>query len=196
MADTIGQYLKECREKQDLSLEKLSEKTHIKLRILKQLESDEFEDLGGVGYIKSFILSYGRAVNANVPKLLLMFDTLYKDKQVRYYRVEQTEPKKVLIPTSVFYIILLIILIAFLSYITIRLHNEGKLTTPKLNKITSTINLKDIFKKKEPIEKVEVDTTKAEAVEEHSINREALFDTTDYSNDLIFQGEDSPLNKE
>lgn len=195
MEGTIGQYLKECREKEAITIEQVSEKTHIKTRILKQLENNDFENLGGIGYARSFILSYARIVKANEPKILLMLDNLFSDRQVKYYRVDAAEPKKVLIPTSIFSIFILIILIAVLSFVTIRLHKEGKLATPNLKKITNTINFKNIFKKKDekPIEKIE---TPEETIEEKKLNRSALYDTTDYSKDLIFSDGKNPLNEE
>ena len=43
---TIGKYLHSIREKNNLTLENVSEITKIKVRLLKKLESNLFDDLG------------------------------------------------------------------------------------------------------------------------------------------------------
>lgn len=199
MEGTIGQYLSDCRREKGLSLEQLSEKTHIKLRILKQLENNDFDDLGGTGYVKGFILSYARAVGANEPKILMMFGNIHKENNVQYKKISKTQPKKVLIPTSFFSIIFLIILIAVLTFVTIRLYNSGQLSSPNLQKITDTINLKKLFQSKDSEdteEKEENEIIIKEPQEKSEINEEAIHDTTDYTKELIFEGKENPFNEE
>lgn len=53
--ETIGQILKNAREKKGLTIEKLEESTKIMTRYIKALESDEFEKLPGEIYTKGFI---------------------------------------------------------------------------------------------------------------------------------------------
>lgn len=53
--ETIGEILKNAREKKGLTIETLEKKTHIVSRYIKALEDDEFDKLPGEIYIKGFI---------------------------------------------------------------------------------------------------------------------------------------------
>ena len=53
--ETIGEILKNAREKKGLTIEALEEKTRIVSRYIEALENDEFEQLPGEIYIKGFI---------------------------------------------------------------------------------------------------------------------------------------------
>ncbi len=53
--ETVGEILKNAREKKGLTIEKLEEKTRIVSRYIIALENDEFDKLPGEIYIKGFI---------------------------------------------------------------------------------------------------------------------------------------------
>ena len=53
--ETIGQILKNAREKKGLSIEELEASTHIVARFIKALENEEFDVLPGEIYVKGFI---------------------------------------------------------------------------------------------------------------------------------------------
>ncbi|WP_028330124.1 helix-turn-helix domain-containing protein [Brachyspira alvinipulli] len=53
--ETIGQILKNAREKKGLSIEELEASTHIVARFIKALENEEFDALPGEIYVKGFI---------------------------------------------------------------------------------------------------------------------------------------------
>ena len=53
--ETIGQILKNAREKKGISIEELESSTHIVSKFIKALESDDFEVLPGEVYVKGFI---------------------------------------------------------------------------------------------------------------------------------------------
>ncbi|WP_241033603.1 helix-turn-helix domain-containing protein [Brachyspira hampsonii] len=53
--ETIGQILKNAREKKGLTIEELEATTHIVARFIKALENEEFDVLPGEIYVKGFI---------------------------------------------------------------------------------------------------------------------------------------------
>lgn len=71
MSSTIGQTLKNAREEQDISLEELSLKTYIKVRYLKAMEADEFEELPSLVQQKGFIRGYARQLGLDPGPLLI-----------------------------------------------------------------------------------------------------------------------------
>lgn len=55
---SLGEYLRESREKNNYSIEKLSLKTRISPSVIKSLESEEFESLPSPAYLKGFVTTY------------------------------------------------------------------------------------------------------------------------------------------
>lgn len=66
--ETIGQILKNAREKKGLTIEELEASTHIVARFIKALENEEFDVLPGEIYVKGFIknLSDKLSLDANM----------------------------------------------------------------------------------------------------------------------------------
>lgn len=53
--ETIGQILRNAREKRGLSIEDLEESTHIVAKFIRALENEDFASLPGEIYVKGFI---------------------------------------------------------------------------------------------------------------------------------------------
>jgi cytoskeletal protein RodZ len=58
MMESIGENLREARHNKKVSLEDASRATRIKIEILEQLESDEFDRLAAPAYTKGFLRLY------------------------------------------------------------------------------------------------------------------------------------------
>jgi cytoskeleton protein RodZ len=58
MPETIGQQLKAAREARNLSLEKVTQVTHIQARLLEAIEADDFETLPSPVQARAFLRSY------------------------------------------------------------------------------------------------------------------------------------------
>lgn len=69
-AERLGDVLRQAREKQNLTLEKVSHSLGIAVKYLKALENNCFTTLPGEIYIKSFIKKYAELLNLN-PSFLL-----------------------------------------------------------------------------------------------------------------------------
>ncbi len=76
----FGEYLKQMREKQGLSLEDVAEKTKIRYEYLEALENSILEKLPPEIYIRGYIKAYGLLLGANIEEL--------------FNRYEEAKPKK------------------------------------------------------------------------------------------------------
>ncbi len=225
--ESIGQYLKSIREEKKLSLEKIFEMTKIKVRILQDIENDNFEKLGGFGYAKATIASYARAIGADEDKILLQLNKKVNIKQEHISRTKSIQPRKMMIPTNIFAIILLIILIIVLTLIVVKLNKDGVLKSPFRKKIKAKVETKKEVEKSEEIEKgqnsqkkeeesskitvkqnskkekeqsskikdeSEIRDTEENKSDIYALNEIALNDTTDYIDEYLFKGKESPFN--
>ena len=189
--ENIGEYLSALRLEKSITLEEISEKTKIKLRILKDIENGSIDKLGGKGYAKALIITYARAIGADVDKIVTMFDSIYSNSNLKFYRAQPAQPKKYLIPVNLFSIIFLIILIIILTLFTLKLYKEGKLKAPIFKKISTKLNLKSTLKQDSISSKMKLLDIEEET-EENIINEDALHDTTNYLKDIIFKDKSSP----
>lgn len=195
MDKKIGEYLREIRVEKDLTLEDISEATKIKVRILKDIEANNFDNLGGRGYAKALILTYARYLQADIEVVLGMLEACFATVKVKYYRTGETQPRKYMISTSVFSLILLILLIAAITYFSVKLYKEGKLHFPF--RILSPRSHTE-----EPVDSSQAVTpqlpTSQEEINpllpEETLNLEALHDTVNYARQLLFKDKDSPFN--
>ena len=224
--ESIGQYLKSVREEKKLTLEKIFEITKIKVRILQDIENDDFKKLGGFGYAKATLASYARAIGADVNKILQQLDQKANIKQKHISRTKSIQPKKMMIPTNIFAVTLLIILIIVLTLIVIKLNKDGVLKSPFRKKIKAKVETKKEVEKSDEIEKGQNSqkkekegsptTDKYNSKEEkeqnsmitneseirgtekspdiYALNKAALSDTTDYIDEYLFKGKESPFN--
>lgn len=70
---TIGQQLSEARQDQDLTVEEVAHRTHIKASILKQIERDDFSQFASVAYARGFVKRYGEFLGVDFnPSLLAL----------------------------------------------------------------------------------------------------------------------------
>lgn len=60
--DNLGKRLQEERVRQGLTLEDISEKTHIRIRYLEEIEAGDYSHMPGEVYLKGFIRSYAEAL--------------------------------------------------------------------------------------------------------------------------------------
>ncbi|NQV17122.1 MAG: helix-turn-helix domain-containing protein [Armatimonadetes bacterium] len=195
--EEIGQYLKSIRTKQRISLQKVSEKTRIKIRFLEDIESDIFENLGGTGYAKAIIVHYARAIGADEKHVLDLFNKDQKPSKEHFVKKKSMQPKKMLFSANLFAIIFLVILMIILTVVTISLYKQGKLNSPIRKKVTTKVEtIEQIEKKKEQTEQIqeEIEITKQSEVQEEKINVQALRDTTDYLKEFMFQDKESPFD--
>jgi len=191
METNIGQYLNSVRNEKNLTLEEVSEITKIKIRILKRIEENKFDDLGGLGYTKALLVTYSKAIDADEAKVLKMLDETTKGIQLKFSRPSPYKPrKKYQFHMNLIYFIILLVVIAVLAFFIIRLYDQGKLNSP-LFKLFSRekTELEEILPDSQDVQTEEP----SEIDDGAKLNRKALFDTSNYTADLLFEGKESPL---
>lgn len=220
---SIGQYLATARKNKGLSLEEVSEKTKIKLRLLQAVEQNRFDDFGGVGYTKAVIDTYAKAVEAKDAKLQKLIEARFSSKIKHQAHFDDIQPKRILIPKHFLAIVFLAILVVVMIITTVQLTRAGIIKSPFQRNPKATEQLV------EPEENTEIDN-KAEETEIESKDAEsaktsnkvsikpkmlqeaakdqsaksknnlsinlsetALRDTTDYLKKLMFNKQENPF---
>ena len=198
---TIGKYLSTKRVEKNLTLEDISELTKIKVRILENVEKNFFDDMGGIGYAKAMILTYAKALDISDDEVHKLLQNQLNIKQNHIPKDLSTQPRKFLLPSKTFSVLLLIIVVALLSYLVVNLYVDGVLTWPPFNKSDTEKKIKskesaeetdDSASKKSSEVKKKTEIVMLEQIEkpvENTIN-----DTTDHLNELIFKDKKSPFN--
>ncbi len=205
---SIGEYLKSVREEKNLMISKLSEKTCISEQYIRDIENDKFDDMGGVGYAKAITMTYAKALGANDKLVLHLFNSKYtKPVPISLYRREQ-QPRRFMIPTSLFSILLLAILLVVVVVVITKLYKSGDLVLPfrqhveqgKVEKVNilqgagkNAVSLYDGLEEEKGEAKKQQDelVNKVKAVQ---IDTSTLLDSTDYTDKYLFKGKDSPYN--
>jgi cytoskeletal protein RodZ len=74
MNDGFGSYLKKERELRSIPLDELAEQTHIKMDYLEAMESDHFEKLPGMTFVRGYLKAYAGYVGLLPEEVLLRFE--------------------------------------------------------------------------------------------------------------------------
>ena len=203
---TIGEYLYSIRENKNLTLENIAEITKINVRLLKKLESNLFDDLGGIGYAKAMIITYAKALGITEDQIHELLQDQFNTTIQYVPKSHSTQPRKFLLPTKIFSVMLLIIVIALLSYFVINLYKDGVLTWPPFKKADAGMQIIPKEKTEKPTEKpLETESKRVvpevedddemvllEQIEKPEVN--AIDDSTDYLDELLFKDKESPFN--
>ena len=70
MPETIGQQLKTAREARNLSLEKVTQGTHIRARLLEAMEADDFESLSSPVQARAFLRLYAGFLGLSLDEMI------------------------------------------------------------------------------------------------------------------------------
>jgi cytoskeletal protein RodZ len=70
---TVGEMLREARERKSLPLEAVEEGTKIRLKFLKAIESNDFTQMPSLSYAKGFVKNYSEFLGLNSRTVLAFF---------------------------------------------------------------------------------------------------------------------------
>ncbi len=87
----FGEYLKQAREKQGLSLEQIASQTRIQEQHLHALETEDFGSLPAKVFVKGFVRSYSRSLGLDEEKVLQRF----LESSGNFYEQNQEEQRLV-----------------------------------------------------------------------------------------------------
>jgi cytoskeletal protein RodZ len=78
MLETLGAHLRRERELRKITLEEVSEQTHIKIEYLRAIESDHFEKTPGLTFAKGYLKTYAAYIGLSPDEVLLQFEGMLK----------------------------------------------------------------------------------------------------------------------
>lgn len=78
---TIGALLKSVREKKNVALEDIANKTKININVLRSLERDDIEALPNRTYVKGFVKNYAKTLGINIDEALSALDNAYREAE-------------------------------------------------------------------------------------------------------------------
>ena len=129
--ENIGNYLQERRKAKGMSLDEVSSKTKIHTNILKNIENNDFSTLGGGGYTKILITTYARVLGMSTTEIENILNKAPKiDPRATKQPKEILNPPTILIHKNFLLFILLLILIAVLTYAVAKLYRHEKISFP------------------------------------------------------------------
>lgn len=77
---SLGEYLRQERERRGLTIEQVASATKINIRLLHALEADHYADLPAVPFIRGFVNSYVRFLGLDAQEVLTQFDQFIENK--------------------------------------------------------------------------------------------------------------------
>lgn len=84
---TVGQILREAREKQYTSLEQAEKSTKIRKKILEKLEKSDWKNLPSPTFVKGLLRNYGEYLGLDVKNLLAFFRREYDEPKIQKAQV-------------------------------------------------------------------------------------------------------------
>lgn len=124
--ESLGEKLKNAREKQHLSLERVVKSVGIKKKYLKSLEDNNFNSLPGGLYAKKFIKQYSKYLNLDQGDIDKYIEELLINapSQKNYFSYKKLSKKRFLIfPKIVRTVLIVIAVLAFLFYLAFYFNN-------------------------------------------------------------------------
>jgi cytoskeletal protein RodZ len=91
---SIGETLKKARERKKLTLEAVFQASRIHLKVLKALESDEFQSLPGILYVKSFLKKYAEFLGLDSEEILKQYLSLSPQPPQQIFTIGENKKKK------------------------------------------------------------------------------------------------------
>lgn len=119
---TVGQMLKEEREKKLYTLDDVEKSTKIRKELLIALEADDFSKLPPSTFVQGFIKNYGRFLGLNEDKLLAVFRREFSDqknppKVLESWKNPLDNRKFYLTPTKLLSSVIVGVILLFFGYL-------------------------------------------------------------------------------
>lgn len=119
---TVGQILKEERNRKFYTLDEVEKATKIRKELLEELEADHYSKLPPPTFVQGFIKNYGRFLGLNTEKLLALFrrefsDQKYPPRILESFSNPLQKNKFSLTPTKLLGMVVLVLVAIFFSYL-------------------------------------------------------------------------------
>lgn len=121
---TVGQILKEEREKKFYTLDEIEKVTKIRRELLQALEQDDYSKLPPPTFVQGFIRNYGKFLGLNTEKLLAIFRREFSDgknppKILESFANPLGKRKIILTPTKLLSAVVIFLVFIFFAYLWI-----------------------------------------------------------------------------
>lgn len=119
---TVGQTLKEERERKFYTLDEIEKATKIRKELLEALEAGQYSKLPPPTFVQGFIKNYGKFLGLNTENLLAVFRREFSERQnpprILDSLVSPVDKKRFrLTPTKVLVSVIFTLIIIFLAYL-------------------------------------------------------------------------------
>src|SRR3989344_3577984 len=119
---TVGQILREERERKFYSLEEIEKVTKIRVELLEALEADNWSKLPPATFVQGFIKNYGRFLGLDVNNLLAIFRREFSEHKnpprvMNSFSQPLTSPKFHITPTRVISLVIASLVLIFFTYL-------------------------------------------------------------------------------
>jgi cytoskeletal protein RodZ len=210
--ENLGQYLKSLREEKQITLETVTREIKLTTEQISAIESNQLSKLGNYGFGKATVYTYIRFLEADEKVAMNLLDLLMpSSKQADFEPKTPIREKKVLISINFIWLVAILLIVAVLGSIIWISYSRGYLKRP----FDNVNGVKDSLKSETPEQPkvVKPDTIRAHmlkianTVAKKSANpvtkkaekpvkpSQSVPDTTDYANEMIFDGKESPFNQ-
>ncbi|WP_298768677.1 RodZ domain-containing protein [uncultured Shewanella sp.] len=78
---TLGEQLKCAREIKGLSIDDVAEQLNLRPMVVRNIEADDFSELGGSTYVRGYVKNFARIVQANPNQIQACLDTCLANEQ-------------------------------------------------------------------------------------------------------------------
>jgi len=121
---TVGQILKEERERKLLTLDEIEKNTKIRKELLQALEADNFAKLPPPTFVQGFIKNYGKFLGLDIEKLLAIYRREYADHKNPPRVMEalanpMQETKFRITPAKLLSLVIVVLVLSFFAYLWI-----------------------------------------------------------------------------
>lgn len=147
--EELGNYLKEVRLSQNLSVDKVVEETHIIRKFIDAIEAEQFAAFPGEAYLKGFLRTYSEYLGLDAEDVIRRYEKIKVAESPT--PMEQLIPKPsfdfkpILVVTSFVLIIALVILA--IVFVSINISKNIANSKPNKDKVTTTTIKKENVKK-------------------------------------------------
>lgn len=196
---TVGQILKEEREKIFYSLEEVERATKIRKELLQALEEDNFDKLPPPTFIQGFIKSYAKFLKLDSEKLLAVFRREFSEKKnppevMESFKNPLDRKRFIFTPTKLIAIVIVGIILTFFVYLMLEYRSLVgapylQVNSP-LDKATVASERILVSGKADPETKITINNQQINSAADGSFNQE--IDLNEGENKIVINASSGP----
>jgi len=162
---TVGQVLKEEREKKFYTIDEIEKATKIRKELLEALEAGQYQKLPPTTFVQGFIKNYGKFLGLDTEKLLAIFRREFSDQKhppriLESFSNPVDKKKFRLTPTRVLVSLVLSLVIIFFAYLWFEYHflvsGPFLQVDQPINQQTTTVQSIQVYGRTDPENKVNI----------------------------------------